>query len=157
MKFGKHRPELNVETVIIPRSSGNDLVFRCQAVINEQDFIKNFPPPEAPTIKYPNGETRKDISDEAYIRLRDAYAESKFNWMVLESLKATPDLEWETVDSSNPTTWGNYKKELQEFNITEREVMLIITGVLSVNSLDETKLEEARNRFLAGQGQEAKV
>ena len=50
---------------------------------------------------------------------------------------------------TNPTTYNNYKKEMEEANFSQAEIVRIINGVLSANGLDEERVEEAKKRFLA--------
>lgn len=157
MKLGNRRPTLNTVTVVIPRSDDEPLVFICQAVIDETEFETLCPFPQPPTVVHADGTKTKDYDDEKYIKTRDSFANQKLHWTILQSLKATPDLQWETVDYGNPATWGNYTKELKDFNLTDPEIRLIIQGVLEVNTLDEMKLEEARAAFLAGRRAQAKA
>lgn len=157
MKLGNRRPTLNTVTVVIPRSDEEPLVFVCQAVVDETEFETICPFPQPPSIRHADGTLGKDFSDEKYIKNRDSFASQKLNWTILQSLKATEGLEWETVDYGNPTTWGNYAKELKDFKLTDAEIRLIVQGVLEVNTLDENKLEEAREAFLAGRRAQAKA
>ena len=73
------------------------------------------------------------------------------NYLIAASLRATPDLEWETVQLDNPSTWKNITSELKDADFSELEIGRIRQGVMRANSLDEGMIDEARDRFLLGQ------
>jgi hypothetical protein len=138
------------ELVVFPRTE-EDLVFKLQAVLEYDDFEKMCVEPEPPTLLHRDGTKIKDINDSKYKAKLEEYGQARTHWTFLKSISATPDLEWETVDMSNPTTWGNYRKELTSAGLSIAEITLLFRAMLNANSLDEDKLEEARKRFLASQ------
>ena len=143
----------NVELIVIPRSGG-DIPFECRAVLDFDDFDKMCPDPE-PTMKLlPGGVQVPNMEDPKYIAAIEAKGEKRIAWMVVKSLEATEGLEWDTIKMDDPETWGNYRQELQDAGLTFMEITRIITTVMAANSLDETKLEEARKRFLAAREEE---
>ncbi len=71
--------------------------------------------------------------------------------MILESLKATPNLEWESVNPSDPKTWGGYENELVDAGFSIPEISRVIDCVFDANGLNQKKIDEATKRFLAGQ------
>ena len=73
--------------------------------------------------------------------------------MFLKSLSATEDLEWETVDMSDPDTWGNFAEELDAV-FTPAEQSAITDIVMSACGFNQDKIEEATRLFIASQGQE---
>lgn len=145
----------NTKIVVIPRGDGNDLVFKVQAVLDMEPFDKLCPAPIPPTIVRKDQSTALDVEDPKYKEKLTTWAKYKNAWMVIESLKATEDLEWETVDRSDPDTWDNYLDELKDFKLAVTEINIIMQAIAEVNGLDEDKIEEARKRFLASL--EAKV
>jgi hypothetical protein len=70
--------------------------------------------------------------------------------MCLRSLEPS-NIEWETVDIDDPGTWLNWDVELKAAGISDVEGQRIINLVMAANSLDEKKVEEARQAFLLGQ------
>lgn len=141
----------NIETVIIPRGDYNDLVFKCQAVLDIDNFEKLYPEPKAPMIIRPGGKQDYDYKDEGYLRSEAEYGNIRWSWIVLQSLKATETLQWETVDDKNPNTWKNWRNELRDAGLSFMEISRIERGVMAANCLDEAKIEEARQRFTVSQ------
>jgi len=142
-----------VEIVVIPRpnTEHGDIVFKAQAILDFDDFEKLCPLPKPPTMRKRGVEGLvHDIENPRYKQALTQHGNKRLAWMMITSLRATEDLEWETVDYSNSDTWENYREELKKAGFNEIEVGRLIRAVMIVNSLDETKLEEARNRFLAG-------
>lgn len=156
MKLGGKKIEgANYEYVVLPRPGGQ-LVFKAQAVLDMKRFDEMCPEPEAPSVMKPGGVKYKNIADPVYLESLKRRTQMRINWMVLQSLSATEGLEWETVDMSNPDTFQNYEKELVDAGLTQSERNRIVNAVLSANGLDESKIEEARQSFLASlQMQEA--
>ena len=141
----------NVEVIVIPRSEG-DIVFKCQAVLDEDEFDKLCPSPTPPEVIRPGNVKSTDVTDLDYLKMLDEWGKSKTNWMILTSLKVSPDLEWETIKMNDPKTWGNFRQEFKEAGISPAEIARIVATVISANGLDQDKIEEATARFLAGQG-----
>ena len=139
------------EIVVIPRD-GQNVVFKAQAILDYSEFEKLCPEPEAPIRKYPDGREEVLINDSKYLKKRSDWASKRSSWLIIESLRVTDGLEWETVTYSDPSTWDNYRTEL-ETTFTTGEINAIIGGVMLANSLDDSRFEEAKNQFLATQQQ----
>jgi hypothetical protein len=71
--------------------------------------------------------------------------------MILKSLSATEGLEWEQVDMSKPETWHNYGDELVSSGFSPAEIFAITEAVMTACGLNQKKIDEATERFLAGQ------
>jgi hypothetical protein len=152
MKLKGYKPtDPNIEIVVIPRGDGNDFVFKAQAVLDLEPFEKMCPMPTPPYLIHKDGTEGLDIEDPQFQQKLKDYSLLKSSWMVIQSLKATPDLEWETVKASEPDTWKNWIDELKDFKLGEYEISLILNAVHSANGLDESKIDAARKRFLASQ------
>ena len=153
MKYaGKTVEGPNVELVFILRPD-MDLVFKCRAVLDKdyELFDKLCSEPEPPNVTRPGNITTPNFNDSGYLAACASWAENRTNYMILTSLTATEALEWETVDLNNPDTWAGYRKELQEAGFTGPEIGRLIGGVTIACGLSDTKIEEARERFLASQ------
>jgi hypothetical protein len=140
--------------VVIPRSDG-DVVFKAQAVLDFSDFDALCPVPEPPGVIKPGNVRTKDPEDADYLEAMDVWAIKRTNWMILKSLDATEGLEWETVDKSDPETWDNFRTEMQNSGFTIVEVGRIIATVTEACGLNQDKIDEATERFLAAQAAEA--
>lgn len=140
----------NREIVVIPRSSGENLVFIAEAVEGYEPVDKILKEPQPPKKKRPGNEIVEDHSDTGYQLQLRLHQRKRMAWMILKSLEATPDLEWETVQMNNPDTWLNWEKELKEADLNQFEINRIINGVFAANCLNETLVEAARESFLLG-------
>lgn len=145
---GKKLSGPNIEVIVIPRQDG-DIVFKAQAVLDYDDFDKLNPVPKPPQITRPGGITSFDVEDENYKKKIREWSLSKTDYMVLKSLSVTPGLEWETVNMSDPSTWEGYRKEMQESGLSPANVARIVDGVANACGLNQEKIDEATNRFLA--------
>jgi hypothetical protein len=149
---GKKIEGPNEEIIIIPRSGEDgNIVFKARALLNLDDFDRLCPRPTPRKVRNRDGSIREDRDNADFKVKLETYANRHFAYMVIKSLEATENLEWEEVDINNPTTWTKYEEELKESGFSQIEINRIITGVMTANCLNEAKLEEARNSFLAGQ------
>lgn len=140
----------NIEYIVIPRPDG-PVVFKATAITNMKPFDDLVPVPKPRMRMKPGGIMEPDPDDKAFAAALSNYAELKFAFTILESLKES-EIEWETVVYTDPSTWLGWEKELQKSFFTPHEIQLISHGVLIANSLSETKLEAARKDFLASLG-----
>ena len=150
---GKKLDGPSIEVVVIPRQSG-ELVFKAQAVLDYTDCDKLNPMPQPPKKLLAGGEVQENVEDPKYIEAVDQWATRKFYWMLLKSLEATDGLEWETVKLNKPETWELYKTEMQAAGLSPGEIARIEMCVTDACGLNQTKIDEATKRFLAGQAQD---
>lgn len=151
MKYkGKEVKGRNREIIPIPRLEG-DIIFIAGTVQNWSEFENLVPEPTPPKILKAGGVKIEDKNDPGYLKALDEYNELRTHYLIISSLQATEELEWETVDIQKPETWKNYKKELENSDFSELEIGRIIVGVMRANSLDESMIEEARSNFLREQ------
>lgn len=143
----------NIETIVIPRGDDVEdyLVFRAQAVLDYTEFDALCPRPTPPVKIVKGGARVADPDAPPFIEARKNYNIRRFSWMVLKSLEATEGLEWETIEFGNPATWENYEKEFKDGGLTDGEIAAIVTAVLTANSMNTEKLDQAREAFLAFQ------
>jgi len=137
------------KTIVFPRSTGN-IAFVLQAVLNVDEFDKIFPPPKPPVGVAAGGQKIVNVEDPNYRQKLDEWGTAKHHWMFLKSISATPGLEWETIKKDDPKTWTNYEAELINAGLTEPERLRIMQAYIEVQGLDDKKIEEATNSFLAG-------
>ncbi len=150
---GKKVEGPNEEVVVIPRRSGN-LVFKARAVLDYDIFDAACPTPQPREVLKPGGERTLLIDEKAYLEAMNEWSANKTNWMVLKSLEATESLEWETVNMDNPGTWANYRDELQAASLSPMEIARIVNAVIAACGLDQRKIDEATEAFLAGLAEE---
>lgn len=97
--------------------------------------------------------TRPSLDAPEYRAALKEYNELYTDFIVLTSLSATKELEFETVKSDEPKTWKNYFEELKEAGFTVDAINLIIAKCINVNTLDMAAIERARKDFLHRQSQ----
>lgn len=128
------------------------IVFKFRALTSKDKFEDIMPRPIPPQVMKPGGETFYNREDPNYREAINNWADKKINWEFLQSISVTEGLEWATVDMTDPNSWDNWKKDLEEhFGIIEFNK--IFGAYLDANSLSDEKLDEARKRFLASQAQ----
>ncbi len=151
MKYaGKKIEGANVDFLVLPRPDGN-IVFKARAILDMGEFDKLCPEPVAAIIVKRGGKPMADVNNAQYKKMLAEHGSKRFYYIIIKSLEATEELEWETVKIMDPSTWGNYEKELKDSGFSQVEVNRIVGCVLNANSLNEAKLEEARKDFLSGE------
>lgn len=145
---GRKLSGANVEWVIIPRSDG-DLVFKATAVLDASRFDTLCKEPKAPLVSKPGKKPERDFNDPEYKDELETYGRKRWAFIFLETFRYSDGLEWETVNYDDPNTWLNYESELKEAGFTNSECQLLYKGMAVANNLNQEKIEEARNRFLA--------
>ncbi len=145
------RPQ--AKSIVFPREDdeGNEYFIEIKAgvILNHDAFDAIYPEPIAPTKMYPSGVTEQDFEDKQYLEDITTKAERQIHWMVLESLKATDGIEWEKVKYNDPDTWELYKEELADIGFLPTEILQITTLVVKANIITESRMDEAKRRFLA--------
>jgi hypothetical protein len=150
---GKKLSEPNIEILVLPRGEGESIIFKAKAVLNMDEFDKAHPQPSPPSKIARGGKKVEDPDNALYKKKLTDHNKRRIGYMIIKSLEATEGLEWDTVDITDPNTWGNYDKELRDSGFSDVEVMRIIQLVMQANCLDEGRLEEARESFLLTQSQ----
>lgn len=150
MKIGGIKVDKPTEEIVVFEMGGKDVVFKAQAVLDETEFDEICKLPKPPMVKKRGeDEARADFTDKKYNEQIIKYSEKKSHWMILKSLEPS-EIEWETVDMKNPDTWENYYKELRKL-FTRSQQDVIYEAVMVANGLSDSKIKEARERFLAGE------
>ena len=147
---GKKIEGANREIIPIPRGEGNDIIFIAEAVLDMEPFTAMCPDPLVPKRNI-KGEDIPNFKDKEYLRQVDAHAAKRLAWIVLKSLEATPELEWEKVDLSDPSTWILFREEMKSSGFSDIEINRVVNSVVSVNGLSQEKVDAARERFLHSQ------
>jgi len=149
MKIHGHKIEgANEELIAIPRGD-DSIIFKARAIPNYDEFDELCPTPEVPKKKMISGRELPNPSDPAHKKALEEHNKRQTAYLIIKSLEATEGLEWETVDLQNPETWLGYEQELRDSGFSEVELGRIVRGVFIANSLDEAKVEEAKERFLS--------
>lgn len=150
MKIGGVQVTKCEELLVLPRAGG-DIPFRAKAVSISTEFDSKCPLPTPPTVQTKSG-SAPDFSDKSYKEAMEVRNSRRFAFMCIRALEPS-DIEWEGIDIDKPSTWTMWQEELMKEGISEVECNRIVNLVMAANSLDEAKIEEARQAFLLGQGE----
>jgi len=75
------------------------------------------------------------------------WARKRMLWLILKSMEATKDLEWESVDINDPDTYDLFEDELKEAGLNQVEVNKLSMAALEANSLTDAMIENAQQDF----------
>ena len=149
MKIGGIDPKtLPCETVLVLPRGREQIVFRASGVRSMDDFHKFCPEPVPPNKLTKDGPVA-DTEDEGYRAALSGYYKRHNSYLLIHSL-APSQIEWDTVQIDNPSTWNNWVEDLTNAGLNNVECNLVMNLVMEANSLDEKKLERAREAFLRG-------
>lgn len=149
---GKKIEGPNEVPIVIPRHNRDNLEFVAVAVLDYTDHDKLNPMPFPPVRSEPDKAETPLLQDPDYLQAKQKWGERKTHWMILTSLAATPELEWESVDMDEPESWENYQEELKESGLSELEISNIISAVIQACGLDQEKIDLATESFLVSRG-----
>ena len=145
---GKTVSGANETIIVIPRFNSDNIIFKARAVLDMEEFEKMCPAPTPPKKVFAGGREVENVKDPGYIQQMENHSTLRLSWIVLTSLSATEDLEWDNVDIADPTTWNNFRIEMTESGFSTIEINRVIADCLNVNALNEEKIEAARELFL---------
>jgi hypothetical protein len=134
--------------LFIEEGQAVELKFRCLTA--QDDFEKIMPRPKPPELVKPGGERLVDVEDATFKAALLSWATHKIDWEFLQSISATDGLEWESVNMSEPSTWGKWREDLEKYFGTG-ELNKIFQKYMEANMLTEDVMDEARKSFLASQ------
>lgn len=149
MEDGK--PVMDGEKPVMDTVSG-DFVFVVKPVLSYSGFEQLCPVPEPPE-KLVRGDKVKDVENKDYKRKIEEWYELRTAWMLIESIRYTPDLEFEQVKFDDPQSWKLLDAEMDEAGFLPTERGRLMTAILNVNSLNIDKIDKAREAFLSARQQ----
>lgn len=135
------------EVLVLPRGDQN-IVFRAKGVPNMDEFHKFVPEPKAPGVFTRDG-WKPNEEDGHYRTALTEYQRRRLAYIVVKSLEPS-EIEWDTVDMDNPSTWPNWELDLQNVGFSQVECNRVLGLCMEANCLDEAKLKKAREVFLRG-------
>lgn len=138
------------ELLVLPRSSGENIVFRAIAVSINDEFNRIVAMPVPPMVLVKGGKKEPDLTDTSYKMACSVRDDQRFAYMVLKSLEPS-NIEWDTIDMEKPKTWVGWDDEMKKDGLSDVEVNRVVSTVMAANALDEKKIAEARRDFLRGQ------
>lgn len=138
------------KTIIIPRGEGEDLIFTCGPVLSYDEFDKICPEPLPPLVTKTGGEKYHDFNDPKHKERLKERSIKRGAWSILQALKHTEGLVFETVDINNPDTYPNLYSELDQC-LTIGEQSLLFESLSELNSPSKETQKQAFDRFVASQ------
>ncbi len=149
MKVGGVDPKtLPVEEVLVLPRGDQRIVFRATGVGSMEAFNKYCPEPVPPKKLTRDGAVA-DTDEPGYKAAVEGFQRRRMAYIVVHSL--TPSqIEWDTVQLDNPSTWANWEADLKSAGLSDVECGRVLSLVLEANCLDEAKLKKARDLFLRG-------
>ena len=149
MKLNGEKPQpCEPVPVVFPR--GNKTIVLMCGIVDFTEFEERVKRPTPPIKHLPQGVDVPDFTNKTYLAALDDYGKLKVCWMVLDSLRATEGLEWDTVELDLPETWSNYATELNEGGFSDNDIIRIVHTIQEANGLSAERIEEATKDFLAG-------
>ena len=142
----------NEVLLVLPRGE-SELVFRAKGLPNMDEFEALCPKPNPPGKMTRDGWVPMP-EDPTYQQLISAWGQTRLGYMIVKSLEPS-QIEWDTVNLSDPQTWKNWSTDLRSGGLSDIECQRVMNLVLEANCLDEAKLKKAREVFLAGEAAKA--
>lgn len=155
MKIGGVEAGPAEAVLVLPRDTSEDIIITCKAVLDMKQFESMCPEPKAKPILVAGG-FKANNKDPGYLEQCSEHARLRFSFIALKSLEPS-EIEWEKVDMNQPPTWHLWEQELRDAGLSAIEVNRVVVCVMGANSLDEEKLEKARESFLRGLEQARQV
>jgi hypothetical protein len=138
------------EVLVLPRMD-DVIVFRARGISDMTEFEKLCPEPAAPTIFAADGQTSVDMRNKDYLAALEEHSKRRWAYIVIKSLElGESHIEWDTVKLEQPSSWTNWERDLLDGGFTKVECNRVFHTVLAANSLDEVKIQRARELFLLG-------
>ena len=134
--------------IVFPRVGG-DLVFKAGPVVDDREFLELCPEPTKYQKIFPGGKRVEDLDNKDYKESIKQWGRKKLAWLVLKSLEYTDDLEWDDIDMQDSNTWTRYEDELKEAGFSNVEQVALVNTVMDACGLNQSKITEATERFLA--------
>jgi len=150
MKIGGIDPTtLPTEVFLVLPRGDTEIVFRARPVASMDEFEALCPKPNPPGKMTRDGWVPMP-EDPTYQQLISEWGQKRLGYMIVKSLEPS-QVEWDTVNQSDPRSWRNWSSDLRNAGLTDIECHRVMNLVLEANCLDEAKLKKAREVFLRGQ------
>jgi hypothetical protein len=154
MKIGGLDPKLlPPEAILVLPRVGSDIVLRARGLPDMDEFYKLCPEPVPPALLTKEGK-KPDLKDTGYLQQEAEHRKRRWGYIVVKSLEPS-EVEWDTVKLDNPASWANWDDDLKANGFTAAERNRVFSLCLEANSLDERKIQQARELFLAGRPDKA--
>ena len=134
--------------IVFPRVEG-DIVFTAVAVSTIDEFESLCPEVEPKVEKDLKGNVvRVLVDDPQYMTALRERMNRKFDYQVVRSLE---NVQWETVDLKDPSSWKNWRTEAVAIGLSDVEVTTLANRVYDTLQPTRELIDEQKKSFLAKQ------
>lgn len=145
----------NSELIVIPRRGRDPIVLTAQAVLDYEEFENLCPKPKVSYVTKKGGVKEPDINDKGYLEQTRDYAKKQTYYMFVKSLLlGTPTLEFNLIKLEEPDSWLLFEKEFRVSGFSPGEVNYILNKIMEANTLNEAKVDAARESFTRSQAEQ---
>lgn len=143
--LNKPKPEL----VCLPHEDSPDGVvpFTVNAITDPTPFMERYPKPKPTKEIFTKGTKIFDENDPKYLSALAEYWSAMEDWVILEAIKDTPDLVFQTVNMDDITTLGNWKKEMVSSGFSLTHINHLQNLCMRKACLSSAMIEEATENF----------
>lgn len=130
---------------------GQETVVLLCRVLTKVDWDKHDklnPSPEPIKLNIPGGGIKLDTDSEEYKKAVDVNIDKRLAYMVIASLDSNEDIQFETVNLDDSSTWTNYRDEMREAGFTDAMIGNLVNQCINVNTFDPKLIEAAKQSFL---------
>lgn len=135
--------------LVLPRHNG-DIAFKFVAILDDEEFQKLCPRPQAPKSMKPGVGIIENTEDPKYKAALEKRGEQRSDWFFIKSIEPS-GIEWNNVRLDDCNTWALWREELKEAGFSLQERDRIYLTFLETNTVSDGMVDEARARFLASQ------
>lgn len=137
----------SVDYLVLPKGEVN-IVFQAKAIPDMSECNTLVPEPK-PKMRMTKDGAQADVTEPGYLTDMREFSKRRLAYLVVKSLEPS-NIEWETVQLDVPGTWANWEADMKSAGLSQVECNLVLRLVMEVNSLDESKMQRAREVFLRG-------
>lgn len=152
---GLDKPEPNTRILVFKRPAGKWLTFTVKAVERFDEFQKLCPTKKPGWEMDASGKKTYQTNTPEYQKYLAAQNKKFEDWLIIESITEPSQIEWDTVDRSNPETYANWETEFIQMGISAGERRRIQMAVEEINNITDQSLQDTAADFLSMAREEA--
>lgn len=141
----------NEDVLVLPRRN-TQIVITARAFKSLEQFEEHVKKPDPKKVFQKGKGWLPNLKDKTYLNQMERYGKLRVAYYVVKSLEPS-NIEWPNLDTEDLTTWDKWEEDFLASGFTQHECNLILGLCLSVNNLDERKMEQSRDLFVLGQEQ----